>query len=62
MSNARQHAGSHGLRPYNRRMPNEPIYRLSEIRALEASAARLPLMQRAGLAAAEVARELLRAA
>jgi hydroxyethylthiazole kinase-like uncharacterized protein yjeF len=33
-----------------------PIYRTSEIREIEAAAAALPLMERAGLAAAEVAR------
>lgn len=37
----------------------DPIYRLNEVRALEAGAAQQPLMERAGLAAAEVARELL---
>ena len=40
-------------------MRNEPIYRVSEVRALEAGAAQQPLMERAGLAAAEVARALL---
>src|SRR5207302_1188945 len=33
-----------------------PILRCAEVRAIEASAAHLPLMERAGLAAAEVAR------
>lgn len=42
-------------------MPHDPIYRLTEVRALEAGAAQQPLMQRAGLAAAEVARDLLAA-
>jgi hydroxyethylthiazole kinase-like uncharacterized protein yjeF len=46
-------------RPYNRRMPFDPIYRVAELRALEASAAGQPLMERAGIAAAGVARELL---
>ena len=40
-------------------MLHDPIYRLAEVRALEASAAKQPLMERAGLAAAQVARELL---
>jgi ADP-dependent NAD(P)H-hydrate dehydratase / NAD(P)H-hydrate epimerase len=40
-------------------MPFDPIYRVAELRALEASAAGQPLMERAGLAAAGVARELL---
>ena len=46
-------------RPYNRLMLHDPIYRLAEVRALEAGAAEQPLMERAGHAAAEVARELL---
>ena len=46
-------------KPYNRHMLHDTIYRLTEVRALEAGAARLPLMERAGLAAAKVARELL---
>ncbi len=45
--------------PYNLRMPIDPIYRLDEVRTLEEGAAKQPLMERAGLAAAEVARELL---
>jgi ADP-dependent NAD(P)H-hydrate dehydratase / NAD(P)H-hydrate epimerase len=40
-------------------MSRDPIYRLSEVRTLEGSAAKQPLMVRAGLAAAEVARELM---
>jgi hydroxyethylthiazole kinase-like uncharacterized protein yjeF len=40
-------------------MPHDPIYRLAEVRTLEARATQQPLMGRAGLAAAEVARELL---
>ncbi len=40
-------------------MLHDPIYRLTELRALEAGAAQQPMMERAGLAAAEVARELL---
>ena len=40
-------------------MPLDPIYRVAELRALEAGAAGQPLMERAGLAAAGVARELL---
>jgi hydroxyethylthiazole kinase-like uncharacterized protein yjeF len=35
-----------------------PIYRTAEIREIEAAAAALPLMERAGLAAAELAREI----
>jgi len=35
-----------------------PVYRSTELRAIEASARELPLMERAGLAAAEVARKL----
>jgi ADP-dependent NAD(P)H-hydrate dehydratase / NAD(P)H-hydrate epimerase len=40
-------------------MSHDPIYRVSEVRALEGGAAKQPLMVRAGLAAAEVARELI---
>src|SRR6058998_1568220 len=40
-------------------MPLAPIYRVDELRALEARAAGTPLMERAGLAAASVARDLL---
>jgi ADP-dependent NAD(P)H-hydrate dehydratase / NAD(P)H-hydrate epimerase len=40
-------------------MPFDPVYRVAELRALEAGAAGQPLMERAGLAAAGVARELL---
>ena len=43
-------------------MARIPIYRLSEVRALEAVRRGLPLMERAGLAAAEIARECSRAA
>jgi ADP-dependent NAD(P)H-hydrate dehydratase / NAD(P)H-hydrate epimerase len=60
-SNAGRRARTHGLGAYNRRMPHDPIYRLTEVRALEAGASPQPLMERAGLAAAEVARELLAA-
>jgi hydroxyethylthiazole kinase-like uncharacterized protein yjeF len=35
-----------------------PVYRSAELRAIEAAARELPLMERAGVAAAEVAREL----
>ncbi len=59
MSNATIRTGPHGRRPYNLRMPHDPIYCLADLRTLEASAAQHPLMQRAGLAAAEVARDLL---
>ncbi|MBI4194585.1 MAG: NAD(P)H-hydrate dehydratase [Betaproteobacteria bacterium] len=37
---------------------NSPIYRTGEIREIEAAAAALPLMERAGLAAAELARKI----
>jgi ADP-dependent NAD(P)H-hydrate dehydratase / NAD(P)H-hydrate epimerase len=40
-------------------MPFDPVYRVAELRALEAGAAGQPLMERAGLAAAGAARELL---
>jgi ADP-dependent NAD(P)H-hydrate dehydratase / NAD(P)H-hydrate epimerase len=40
-------------------MSHDPIYRLNEVRALESGALQQPLMERAGLAAAEVARALL---
>lgn len=40
-------------------MAPAPIYRVKELRALEAGAMQQPLMARAGLAAANVARELL---
>jgi ADP-dependent NAD(P)H-hydrate dehydratase / NAD(P)H-hydrate epimerase len=40
-------------------MLHDPIYRLNEVRALEAGARQQPLMERAGLAAAEVARAWL---
>jgi ADP-dependent NAD(P)H-hydrate dehydratase / NAD(P)H-hydrate epimerase len=40
-------------------MVNDPVYRVADVRSLEAAAAGQPLMQRAGLAAAEVARELV---
>jgi len=48
-----------GAKPYNRRMQLDAIYRVDELRAVEAGAAGAPLMERAGLAAAGVARELL---
>jgi hydroxyethylthiazole kinase-like uncharacterized protein yjeF len=48
--------------PYNRRMANRsalaPVYRVSELRDIEAAAKGLPLMERAGAAAAEVARSM----
>src|SRR5437762_6526412 len=47
------------VKPYNRRMLPDRIYRVTDLRAVEASAASEPLMERAGLAAAGVARELL---
>lgn len=40
-------------------MPCDPIYRLAEVRALETGAESQPLMERAGLAAAEIARQRL---
>ena len=40
-------------------MPLDPIYRVAELRVLEAKARDAPLMERAGLAAATVARDLL---
>jgi hydroxyethylthiazole kinase-like uncharacterized protein yjeF len=40
-------------------MSPDPVYRVAELRAIEAAAANHPLMERAGLAAAGVARELL---
>jgi hydroxyethylthiazole kinase-like uncharacterized protein yjeF len=40
-------------------MSPDPVYRVAELRAIEAAAASHPLMERAGLAAAGVARELL---
>ncbi len=40
-------------------MPLDTILRVSELRAIEARAAGAPLMERAGLAAAEVARRML---
>ncbi|MEP6997026.1 MAG: NAD(P)H-hydrate dehydratase, partial [Betaproteobacteria bacterium] len=40
-------------------MRSEPIYRVADIRAIEARAAGEPLMERAGLAAATVARDML---
>jgi hydroxyethylthiazole kinase-like uncharacterized protein yjeF len=46
-------------RAYNRPMRSEPIYRVADIRAIEARAAGQPLMERAGLAAATVARDML---
>jgi ADP-dependent NAD(P)H-hydrate dehydratase / NAD(P)H-hydrate epimerase len=47
------------LRTYNPVMFPAPIYRVKEVRALEAGASQQPLMARAGLAAAGVARDLL---
>ena len=40
-------------------MPFDPVYRVAELRVLEAKACDAPLMERAGLAAATVARDLL---
>ncbi|HKE39961.1 MAG TPA: NAD(P)H-hydrate dehydratase [Casimicrobiaceae bacterium] len=40
-------------------MSPDPVYRVAELRAIEAAAASHPLMERAGLAAAGIARELL---
>ena len=48
-----------GADPYNRPMAADPVYRISEVRSLEKSAAGLPLMERAGLAAAQIARDML---
>lgn len=45
--------------PYNRRMLRARIGRVVDLRAIERDAAGLPLMERAGFAAAGVARELL---
>jgi len=44
---------------YNQPMRSEPICRVADIRAIEASVADQPLMERAGLAAAAVARDML---
>ena len=44
---------------YNRRMGLDPIGRVAELRAIERAAAAEPLMERAGLAAAGTARDLL---
>lgn len=44
---------------YNRPMRSEPICRVADVRAIEAGAADQPLMERAGLAAATVARDML---
>src|SRR5438128_11897435 len=44
---------------YNRRMGLDPIGRVAELRAIERAAAADPLMDRAGLAAASTARDLL---
>lgn len=53
-----RHAATSG-RPYNYPVTNDPVYRVADVRAIEAAAVGQPLMQRAGLAAAEAARELL---
>jgi hypothetical protein len=37
----------------------EPIFRVAQIRAIESANAAAPLMERAGLAAATIARDLL---
>jgi hydroxyethylthiazole kinase-like uncharacterized protein yjeF len=44
---------------YNRRMGLDPIGRVADLRAIERAAAGEPLMERAGLAAAAAARDLL---
>ena len=49
----------HRAWPYNRRMRLEPIGRVADLRAVERAAAGEPLMERAGHAAASVARDLL---
>src|SRR5215472_13097588 len=45
--------------PYNPSMTLEPIFRVAGIRAIEHANGTVPLMERAGLAAASLARELL---
>src|SRR5215472_3724129 len=45
--------------PYNPSMTLEPIFRVAGIRAIEHANGAVPLMERAGLAAASLARELL---
>src|SRR5215468_4692705 len=52
-------AGRDGGLAYNRPMSFEPIVRVAELRKIEAAHASEPLMERAGLAAAQRARELL---
>src|SRR5271163_2967876 len=44
---------------YNRRMEFAPIGRVADVRAIERAAAGAPLMERAGLAAAGAARDML---
>src|SRR3989442_5131688 len=48
-----------GCVAYNRRMGLDPIGRVADLRAIERAAAADPLMERAGLAAAGTARDLL---
>src|SRR5450432_1851974 len=45
--------------PYNRPMHLDGILRVAEVRAVESRANGVPLMERAGRAAAEIAREML---
>ena len=52
-------AKARGCVAYNRRMSLDPIGRVAELRAIERAAAGEALMERAGLAAAGTARELL---
>lgn len=52
-------AGNAGVLAYNRRMILEPIGRVAELRAVERAKAGERLMERAGHAAASVARDLL---
>ncbi len=51
-----------GSRRYNRRMANPPalapVYRVDELRRIESAAAGVPLMERAGAAAADIARTM----
>src|SRR5215467_6043305 len=51
--------GCTGCLPYNPSMALEPIFRVDGIRAIEAANRAMPLMERAGVAAATLARELL---
>src|SRR3954471_5587291 len=45
--------------PYNRTMPRAPVYRVAELREIERRAHGEPLMERAGLAAAQSARDMI---